>query len=442
MAQFNENVELLNGTGNTIRLTNLAAEIVAGGNGTTGILRLYRPTDDNTNPAQAAVFIAANQAMISAGGQGQNGNIILKATDGTNRIVMGGSTADITAGGNGANGDLVLKSDSNQNRVRLLGDGNLWLGGNGAGADVVLFRTDGDNATLSKATVHIDGQTADMFLGGSGTNGNVTLKGDKGEVRARLLGDGNLWLGGNGGDGDIVLFKTNGDNTTLEEATIHLDGEGGEIRLGCQGVTGDITLRGDNNKVRARMHGDGNLWLGGNGGDGDIVLFKTSGDNVTLDTASIHLDGENGNIRCNDVIIPGADFAEDFDIDFAIADTLEPGTVMVLGRNGRLHESTQAFDRKVAGVVSGAGKYKVGITLDKQPNSTNRMPIALSGKVMCKVDASFGPIEVGDLITTSPRKGHAMKATDPYQSFGAVIGKALADFPQGDGLLPILVALQ
>jgi hypothetical protein len=35
-----------------------------------------------------------------------------------------------------------------------------------------------------------------------------------------------------------------------------------------------------------------------------------------------------------------------------------------------------------------------------------------------------------------------MKATDPYKSFGAVIGKALADFPQGDGLLPILVALQ
>ena len=61
---------------------------------------------------------------------------------------------------------------------------------------------------------------------------------------------------------------------------------------------------------------------------------------------------------------------------------------------------------------------------------------------MCKVDASYGSIEVGGLITTSPRKGYAMKADDPYRSFGAVIGKALADFPNGHGMLPILVALQ
>ena len=58
-------------------------------------------------------------------------------------------------------------------------------------------------------------------------------------------------------------------------------------------------------------------------------------------------------------------------------------------------------------------------------------------------EASMGAsIEVGDLITTSPRKGYAMKADDPYKSFGAVIGKALADFPNGHGMLPILVALQ
>jgi hypothetical protein len=442
MAQFTENIELLNGTGITLRLTNGAAEAIAGGNGASGILRLYRPTDDNTNPAQAAVFIAANQAMIAAGGQNQNGNIILKAADGTNRIVMSGALADITAGGNGANGDLVLKSNDNKNRVRLLGDANLWLGGNGADADIVLFRSNGDNTTLAQATAHLDGQGADLFLGGNGVNGDIHLKSDKGANRARLLGDGNLWLGGNGGDGDIVIFKSDGDNNTLEAATIHLDGQAADLRLGCRGAQGDITLKSDSNQNRVRLLGDANLWLGGNGADGDIVIFKSTGDNNTLEDASIHLDGQSGNIRCNDVNIPGADFAEDFDIDLAIADTLEPGTVMVLGRDGRLHESTEAFDRKVAGVVSGAGKYRVGITLDKQPNSINRMPIALSGKVMCKVDASFGPIEIGDLITTSPRKGHAMKATDPYKSFGAVIGKALADFPQGDGLLPILVALQ
>ena len=70
------------------------------------------------------------------------------------------------------------------------------------------------------------------------------------------------------------------------------------------------------------------------------------------------------------------------------------------------------------------------------------MPIALMGKVYCKVDASYGAIEVGDLLTTSPTPGHAMKADDPLKAFGAVIGKALQPLELGQGLIPILIALQ
>jgi hypothetical protein len=46
------------------------------------------------------------------------------------------------------------------------------------------------------------------------------------------------------------------------------------------------------------------------------------------------------------------------------------------------------------------------------------------------------------LLTTSPTRGHAMKATDPLQAFGAVLGKALRPLTEGQGLIPILVALQ
>jgi hypothetical protein len=35
-----------------------------------------------------------------------------------------------------------------------------------------------------------------------------------------------------------------------------------------------------------------------------------------------------------------------------------------------------------------------------------------------------------------------MKAEDPLKAFGAVIGKALRPFRDGQGLIPILVALQ
>ena len=63
-------------------------------------------------------------------------------------------------------------------------------------------------------------------------------------------------------------------------------------------------------------------------------------------------------------------------------------------------------------------------------------------KVFCKVDAEYGPVEVGDLLTTLPTAGHSMKAEDPLRAFGAVIGKALASHSSGRGLIPVLVVLQ
>ncbi len=115
---------------------------------------------------------------------------------------------------------------------------------------------------------------------------------------------------------------------------------------------------------------------------------------------------------------------------------------MVLGNEGALFQSQQAYDKRVAGVISGAGDYKPGIVLDTRQTSGNRQPVALLGKVFCKVDAQFGAIEVGDLLTTSPTAGHAMKTNDPLRAFGAVIGKALRPLSEGQGLIPILIALQ
>jgi hypothetical protein len=141
-----------------------------------------------------------------------------------------------------------------------------------------------------------------------------------------------------------------------------------------------------------------------------------------------------------DIRLTNADCAEDFDV--SDTDKVEPGTVMVLGNEGALSKSQRAYDKRVAGVISGAGDYKPGIVLDKRQTSSNRQPVALMGKVFCKVDAQFGAIEVGDLLTTSPTPGHAMKTSDLFKAFGAVIGKALRPLPSGQGLIPILIALQ
>jgi hypothetical protein len=146
------------------------------------------------------------------------------------------------------------------------------------------------------------------------------------------------------------------------------------------------------------------------------------------------------NLFAFDVILSGGDCAEDFDI--AGLEAIDPGTVMVMGQEGVLSPCEAAYDKKVTGVISGAGDYRPGIVLDKRHSAAHRLPVALVGKVYCKVDAQFGSVDVGDLLTTSATVGHAMKASDHAQAFGAVLGKALRPISSGRGLIPVLVALQ
>jgi hypothetical protein len=150
---------------------------------------------------------------------------------------------------------------------------------------------------------------------------------------------------------------------------------------------------------------------------------------------TIEIDGVNG-----DVILTNADCAEDFDA--AQDELIDPGTVVVINDERSIRPCDQAYDKRVAGVVSGAGGYKPGLVLDRRKSDRTRVTVALMGKVFCKVDARFGAIQVGDLLTPSFTMGHAMKATDPLKAFGAVIGKALRPLAKGQALIPILIALQ
>jgi hypothetical protein len=148
-----------------------------------------------------------------------------------------------------------------------------------------------------------------------------------------------------------------------------------------------------------------------------------------------------GTIRVTgDIALINQDCAEEFDV--VESDSIEPGSVMVINESGALEVSHDPYDRKVAGVISGAGEYQPAIVLGKLPSQSGRRPVALVGKVCCKVDAHYAAIGVGDLLTTSPTPGHAMKAVDRERAFGAVIGKALRPVAAGRALIPILIALQ
>ncbi len=191
-------------------------------------------------------------------------------------------------------------------------------------------------------------------------------------------------------------------------------------------------------------NGDGVHGRTSNGNMSGVVGENTGGGKAGYFVGPVQVDGDhtvNGTVHVKtDVILTGADCAEEFDVDSSLE--IDAGTVMVVVEGGALQPSATAYDRRVAGVISGAGEYRPGLILDRRASSDGRLPIALVGKVYCKVDADHGAIEVGDLLTTSPTPSHAMRANDPARAFGAVLGKALQSLRAGRGMIPILVALQ
>lgn len=203
----------------------------------------------------------------------------------------------------------------------------------------------------------------------------------------------------------------------------------GQLGLGGQGALGGVYARNPQGNTAASLFGNGQVTAGGVGQAGSINVTNSSGHNTIV------LNGQDG-----DIILQNADCAEEFDL--VESELPEPGSVMVLDDEAKLRQSECPYDKKVAGVVSGAGDYRPGIVLGRNQTSKSKVPLAMLGKVFCKVDATQDPIGVGDLLTTSSVVGHAMRADDPARSFGAVIGKALRPWQEGLGLIPILVALQ
>src|SRR6185436_13907807 len=112
-------------------------------------------------------------------------------------------------------------------------------------------------------------------------------------------------------------------------------------------------------------------------------------------------------------------------------ETIEKGSVVVIDdkKPGRLKRSTRAYDRRVAGIVSGANGIKPGISLHQEGALEGGHDVALSGRVYVEADASNGPIEPGDLLTTSDSPGCAMRVSDFARAQGSVLGKAMSALP-------------
>ena len=202
--------------------------------------------------------------------------------------------------------------------------------------------------------------------GGDGTDGDLILKDGDGQNRIHLsAGSANVVIGGDNADGDLVLFPSTAvhDISDFSQATIHLDGEAGSIIAGGggDGTDGDLILKDGDGQNRIHLSaGSANVVIGGDNADGDLVLFPSTAvhDISDFSQATIHLDGEAG-----DIILQNADAAEDFDV--ADSGLIEPGTVVVIDEQSKLRQCTQAYDKCVAGVISGAGDLRPGMILGR-----------------------------------------------------------------------------
>ena len=136
----------------------------------------------------------------------------------------------------------------------------------------------------------------------------------------------------------------------------------------------------------------------------------------------------------------GLDYAEGFDV--SDQGEILPGTVLVIDPDqpGKLTVSNTPYDRKVAGIVTGAKGLGSGVRLGVDQFDYD---VALAGRVYCNVDATYGEVSPGDLLTTSPTPGYAMVVKDYGKAQGAILGKAMEGLPAGErGQILVLVTLQ
>jgi len=124
---------------------------------------------------------------------------------------------------------------------------------------------------------------------------------------------------------------------------------------------------------------------------------------------------------------------------------LEPGDIVCIdSEKDNIVKACRPNDPMVLGVISAEPGFLLNVDRDGVQGGRH-FPVALCGRVPCKVVSESGPIGKGDLLTSSSTAGHAMRAKPIevdgrviYQP-GTIIGKALEAFDGNSGTIEIFV---
>lgn len=308
-----------------------------------------------------------------------SGSAFQNVKDGTREILMG---VDPNGGiiSVMTNHDLIFRAGQNDEKMRVRANGNVGI-----------------NTTNPQAKLHVAGQS--QFDGVSEFN----------------LGTGSVSVSTPGGWPGIIASTGSAPNDKRKEIVFKDD----KLQLLVSTSSAPSPI---DNGITIRE--SGNVGIG------------TTNPSATLDVS--------GTTRTKVLeITGGSDLAEPFEI--VGAENIKPGLVVAIDpvHPGQLRLADKAYDHMVAGCVSGANGIKPGLVMQQVGSAAaGTFPVALSGRVYCWADAAYGPIQPGDLLTTSDTPGHVMKVANHEQAHGAILGKAMSSLEKGRGLILVLVTLQ
>jgi len=378
-------------------------------------------------------------------------------TPGTLPIFKSGSTAT-----RGVVGNSIITQDA---------DGNVFLGPSGTGTISGrggVFK--GDLGGLVGWETHIDPSTTFAGVIGQVDNTNAAAvvgiarasSGVTEGVRGNSRSPEGIGLRGIGG-----VLAADGQPVTEGSATGVLGVSNTTVGIGVIGrstdnigVLGEVTsptrlglgasvgVLGQTSTTTGLTEGVSGLVYSPNGtagvfrnrGGGDILVGEGSIEGPHL----FRFDGQGnlflvGTLQMNS---PNADLAERIES----RESLGAGDVVEIDptATARFRKSQTRLSPRVAGIISSApgitlanhGDIKTGAASDTRP------VLALAGTVPVKVTNEAGPIQTGDLLTTSSTPGFAMRCADRVACIGAILGKALEPLSTQTGVVRALVTLQ
>ena len=275
------------------------------------------------------------------------------------------------------------------------------------------------------------------------SNANDTTSGTLGVVNDTGLtvgadSDIKISVDGTGGiiqnqvaDTDIT-FKINDGGVTTTVMTI--DGATSRVGIGTTSPSTKLDISGTTTSTAfaGALTGDvtGNLSSSGANTMGSLVMSGNITSQNIVPAANATYDIGSSSLGYNVVYAKAtsaqyADLAEIYESD----SSYEPGTVVVFGGDKEITVANTGNDTRVAGVISENPAYLMNST-------ANGLPVALTGKVKCKV---AGFIRKGDMLAThNTLPGVAKKISEP--TCGAIIGKALEDYDSTEiGAINIVV---